>query len=419
MSLRKANIENLKPEELRTIFEMSRVILQSVDSASALKEITKITRPVFIFDNVILYQLREEDSIEPLYAKSVGRGRSAEADMAWGEEVAQEVQEKKDIVIRQENLNPKPNDPEASRLNNRFFFGLPLFVESEVNGILVFIRFGGPEYLPDQVIFGQLIAEQIENLLEKQLLVNRIASLDAQRKLDKLQEEFVATVSHDLRSPLGFIKGYTTTLLRNDAEWDVNDRREFLNIIDEETDRLSRLIDNLFDSSRLQSGTLVMEYQPVNLGSFLSDFAQRIMLGDFPVNISLNLEKIDEMVWIDPARMIQVLDNLIANASKYAPKSPIRISLHTNPGTMHIIIQDQGPGIPKNQLKKVFKRFYRLPEHRDSIKGSGLGLFICEHIIKAHHGEIYVNSIRGEGASFHIHLPRDWVPEYEHDQAKD
>lgn len=413
MSLRKINIENLKPEELRTIFEMSRVILRSVDSASALKEITKIARPVFIFDNIILYQLREGDAIEPIYAKSVGRGRSAEADMAWGEEVAQEVLKAKELIIREENINPGPKGLGESRLDNRFFFGIPLFVESKINGILIFIRFGGPEYFPDQLIFGQLIAEQIEYLLEKQMLVNRIASLDAQRKLDKLQEEFVATVSHDLRSPLGFIKGYTTTLLRNDAVWDVNDRREFLTIIDEETDRLSSLIDNMLDSSRLQTGTLPMVFQLVNLQDFLSDFAQRIMLGDFPVDISLNLDKTEKKVWIDPARMIQVLDNLITNAQKYASKSPINISLHANPETVHIIIQDQGPGIPRNELKKIFKRFYRLPEHRDSVKGSGLGLFICEHIIKAHHGEIYADSIQGNGASFHIHLPRDWVPECE------
>lgn len=411
MALRNVDIENLKPDEFRAIFEMSRVILQAFDSASTLKEIIRIARPVFIFDNVVLYQPREEGSLEPIYARSVGRGRSAEADMAWGEVIAQEVINSKEMIIGEENIAPIFNDPNASRLDNRFFFGLPLFVETKVNSALVFIRFGGPAYLPDQIVFGQLIAENIEYFLERQLLVERIASLEAQRRLDKLQEEFVATVSHDLRSPLGFIKGYTTTLLRDDANWDKDNRREFLIIIDEEADRLSSLIDNLFDSSRLQSGTLPMSYQQVNLHTFLSDFHQRSLIGDFPVDISLNLEETEEMIWMDPTRMIQVLDNLIENAIKYAPESPIEVSLMVKTKIMQISVQDRGPGIDRNQLDKIFNRFYRLPEHRDTIKGSGLGLFICRQIINAHHGKIYADSKPGQGTGFYIQLPRKWVPD--------
>ncbi len=418
MALRQINVENLKSQELRTICEMSRVILKAVDSASALKEITRIARPAFIFDNIVLYQPREEGSLEPIYARSVGRGRSAEADMAWGEAIANEVLKTQEIIIRVENIQSNDDDPNTSRLDNRYFLGLPLFVESKVNSALVFIRFGGPDYLPDQIIFSQLIAEQIEHILERQILVNRIASLEALRRLDKLQEEFVATVSHDLRSPLGFIKGYTTTLLRNDAEWDIDSRREFLTIIDEETDRLSNLIDNLFDSSRLQSGTLPMIFQTVKIGTFLSDFSQRIILGDFPVVIHLDLDQSEEMVWIDSTRMIQVLDNLISNATKYAPDSPINLSLQLLQDTVHITIQDCGPGIPKAQLNKIFKRFYRLPQHRDSIKGSGLGLFICKQIIDAHHGEIYADSVLGKGTSFHILLPRRWIPETVHSKEE-
>ena len=165
-----------------------------------------------------------------------------------------------------------------------------MVLDGEVNSVLIFIRFGGPEYLPEQVHMAQLIAEHIEHLLERQILVNRIANLEADRKLVKLQQEFVATVSHDLRSPLGFIKGYTTTLLRDDTDWNLESRREFLTIIDEEADRLSGLIDNLLDSSRLQSGTLPMTFKEVKIDSILTDFAQRIQIGDFNINVCLDIE---------------------------------------------------------------------------------------------------------------------------------
>jgi signal transduction histidine kinase len=399
-------LENLKPQELRTIYDMGRVIMQAVDSAAALKEITLIARPVFIFDNVVLYQPKDDLTLEPIYARSVGRGRTVEADMAWGESIAQDVLHEKNIIIRQENLVLEDDDQMSARLNSRFFLGLPLVQEGEMNAALIFIRFGGPEYLPEQVNMAQLIAEHIEHLLEREILVNRIANLEADRKLVKLQQEFVATVSHDLRSPLGFIKGYATTLLRDDTDWNLESRREFLTIIDEEADRLSGLIDNLLDSSRLQSGTLPMTFKDVKIDTFLTDFSQRMQMGDFNIEVCLDIENADEKIWIDSTRMIQVFDNLVSNAIKYAPGTPITFSLCWEPENVHIAVSDKGPGIPEGQLEHIFKRFYRLVEYRDVAKGSGLGLFICKQIVNAHNGEIYAKSTLGEGTVFHILLPR-------------
>jgi K+-sensing histidine kinase KdpD len=275
----------------------------------------------------------------------------------------------------------------------------------------VFIRFGGPVYLPEQVNFAQLIAEHVEHLLEKQNLVNRIASLEADRKLDRLQQEFVATISHDLRSPLGFIKGYATTLLREDITWDNETHREFLTIINEEADRLSNLIDNLLDSSRLQSGTLQMSFRPERLDSLLKELAQRAQMGEYNVKIRLNLEKSDAKIWLDTTRMIQVFDNLISNAAKYAPGSPVTISLEWKPEIAHVTVSDAGPGIPNDRLEDIFKRFYRLVEYQDTAKGTGLGLFICRQIINAHQGVIYADSTLGKGSSIHILLPRNWSPD--------
>ena len=105
-------------------------------------------------------------------------------------------------------------------------------------GVLVFGRFGGPPYTQDQVQLAEFIAAQTAQLVENHHLVERVAKLEAERWLRRMQDDFITTISHELRTPIGFIKGYATTLLRDDTKWDDESRREFLTIIDEEADRL-------------------------------------------------------------------------------------------------------------------------------------------------------------------------------------
>jgi signal transduction histidine kinase len=195
-------------------------------------------------------------------------------------------------------------------------------------------------------------------------------------------------------------------LLREDTNWDDQTRREFLMIIDEETDRLSELIDNLLDSSRLQTGTLQMDFQRVRLDTLLQEVVQRMLVRDQDLRIELDLTTTPEVVWADPTRLVQVFDNLIDNAARYAPGSEIKLSLVWQPDKVHIMIRDHGPGIPEEHLDAIFHRFFRLPEHVQKVSGSGLGLFICRQIIKAHHGEIHAESVLGEGTTFHVYLPK-------------
>ncbi|HEY61144.1 MAG TPA: histidine kinase, partial [Anaerolineae bacterium] len=221
-----------------------------------------------------------------------------------------------------------------------------------------------------------------------------------------LQENFIATVSHDLRSPLGFIKGYATTLLREDTKWDSSIRREFLTIIDEEADRLGELIDNLLDSSRLQAGTLSIDLQQLRIDTLLRDIIQRAIAGTYKLNIipQTNFPKV--LINGDSRRLVQVFDNLFRNADKYASGSLIKISMDTTSERVLITFQDFGPGIPEEHLEDIFKRFYRLPHHSNAGRGSGLGLYICRKIIRAHGGEIYAKSKIGQGTAFFIDLPR-------------
>ena len=390
----------LRPQELEAVYAISRAIAQSVDVDAALDQIVKLTRPVFIFDNVILYLSGEDGQLTPAYARLIGRGRSAEADLAWGYAVAQETYRVAKPSLFQEKLTGWEKD----RLNWRDFLGLPLYVSESKVGALVFGRFGGPLYTPDQIRLAEFIASHISKLLEHQKLVEQVAHLEAERRLRKLQEDFIANVSHELRTPLGFIKGYATTLLREDAAWDKATRQEFLLYIDEETDRLSELIDDLLDSSRLQAGTMQIELRPLSLDQLLQDIAIRA-LSRYP-GLLVQLQVMPEIIVnADPQRLAQVFDNMISNAVKYAPGSPVLINVKRLDDRVHIAMEDHGPGIPPEHLPHLFERFYRVKNGLTKMHGTGLGLYICHEIILAHQGEINVESELSKGTIFHIYLP--------------
>jgi len=411
MAIDLQKIDALGVEELRAVYGISRIVLQTADSITALQEIIRLSRPVFIFDNIVIYQIRDGQTLEPTYARSVGRGRSAEADMAWGEAVAHEVMDTQQKVIRSEEIGKKLDDRMLDRLRLRDYLGLPLEINDQQVGALVFIRFGGPPYLPEQIDLATFIAEHVTQLLERQHLIEQIVRLEAEHRFDRLQEDFVATVSHDLRSPLGFIKGYATSLLREDAKWDPGTRREFLTIIDEEADRLAALIDNLLDSSRLQSGTLKMDFQPIRLEALLVDAAQRAEVRKYNIKLHLDFSPTQNRVWGDPIRLMQVFDNLLTNANKYAPGSDVTIGLVWESDFAHILVSDTGPGIQPEHLNHIFKRFYRVSKDSGPERGTGLGLYICQEIIHAHQGEIVAQSKLGMGTSIHIRLPRTKPPQ--------
>jgi len=393
--------ENLNAQELDAIYAISRVVTRASELDASLDEIIGIARTVFIFDNVVLYVHQQSESLEPSYARAIGRGRNSETDLAWGEPIAKDVISSGEIVVRQEITGDFTKD----RMKDRYFLGLPLIAGDQNIGALVFVRYGGPQFTPEHTHIAEYIAGHIAQLYEHGNLVTQLSRLEAERQLERLQDDFVATVSHELRTPLGFIKGYATSLLREDANWDEETQREFLLIIDEETDRLKELIDNLLDSSRLQSGTLRMEFQPMRIDTMLKELKLRARSFSEDLDVQVNLVAAPLKIEADATRLAQVFDNLLSNAIKYAPDSTITITLESQDDHAHIEFSDQGPGIPTEDLPNIFTRFYRVPSRNKSVRGTGLGLFICRQIINAHQGEITAVSKLGEGTTFHIYLP--------------
>jgi signal transduction histidine kinase len=248
-----------------------------------------------------------------------------------------------------------------------------------------------------------LAAVLTDHIFESRSLKESQTQLELARQRAQFQDDFIATMSHELHTPLGFIKGYTTSLLRSDTVWDPATQREFLNIIDEESDHLVTLIDRILDSARLQSGTMPMDFQPIRLDSLLRDVILRTQNRHKELEIVQNIGPVLP-VQGDTVRLAQVFDNLFENALKYAPDSKITISLRADTDKQVVTFADQGPGIPSEHLPFLFERFYRVPGHPNK-RGTGLGLFICKQIIQAHHGEIYVKTAPGRGTTFLIELP--------------
>ena len=358
----------LRPEELEAVYSISRAVATAIDMDSALDEIIRLARPVFIFDNMVLYLRKEAEALAPSYARAIGRGRFREAELTWGEATAYEVIQSGMVANRFEDAGSDVTD----RTRYRFLLGLPIPLEKELTGALVFIRFGGPSFEPDQVRLSEFISGHVAQFLEHELLVERIANLEAERRLDRLQEDFIAAVSHELLTPLGFIKGYATTLLREDTTWDDDTRREFLTIIDEESDRLHELIENLMDSSQLQAGTLRMNFQPLRVDAFLKDITLRATSRHDNLRIKLGQEIPEIKIIGDPTRLAQVFDNLLTNANKYAPGSLVTISCAKKDEAICISMKDNGPGIATEHLDHLFKRFYRIQTKDSSVSGTGL-----------------------------------------------
>ncbi len=394
---------SLKPNELEAVYAISSIVAQTIDIDDALDQITKIAREVFIFDNAIVYQVEEGEKgeeLEPFFARAIGRGRSMAANLAWGDMAALEAVKTGEVYIREAEFIP-----DGDRLDQDSFLGLPMLIGGNITGALVFIRYGGPTYLNDQITLAEFITTNVSRLFEHQRLVERIANLEAERRLVQMHDDFIGMVSHELNTPLGFIKGYTTTLLRQDTEWDEKTQREFLIIIDDEADRLSELITNLMDSYRLKSGTLEMKIKPVILDTFFQQLLEQFNTTGIILDIQIDVIPSDLTAMFDIKRLNQVFDNLINNANKYAPNSTVSIQAYPEGDIVHISITDNGPGIPEHHLKHLFNRFYRVPERSAGVRGTGLGLYICQQIIQSNNGSISVESTLNQGTTFHIHLP--------------
>jgi signal transduction histidine kinase len=394
-------VDMVDTKTLEYVHLLLEAIKGQQDWKSAMDTLLSSLREEFVYDNVAVYLYEpHSQSLDVGYARAVGRGKDAEADISWGEGIAGKV------IARQQTILHEPHPPQGSnRLDSPYLIGLPLFAAGRLGGALVFVRFGGPAYTPTHCLMAELIARVTSSLLESKALQEARTQLESVQRQMRLQDDFVSTISHELRTPLGFIKGYSTSLLRQDTHWDDKTQHEFLSIIDEETDRLTHLIEDMLESARLQSHTVKFKFQPLRLDALIRDVTTRIHAHKPDLQVDLDFD-IAPPILGDSVQLTQVFENLFSNAIKYTGDSPLKIAMRRNPASLIVSFADQGPGIPEEYLPFIFERFYRVPAE-STATGTGLGLYICKQIVLAHHGKIWAESELDKGTTFFIELPAD------------
>ena len=263
-----------------------------------------------------------------------------------------------------------------------------------------------PRIFQAQTTFVRGELDGIPTVLGVVAIFNDITEI---RNVDRMKTAFVSTVSHELRTPLTSIKGFIDTLLQDtEGYFDDGDRLEFYEIINNECDRLQRLIEDLLNVSRIESGKALQlnwtSFDPLPVIAKVLQ-AQRVYANQHQLRLQAH-GHVPEIL-ADMDKFEQILTNLISNAIKYSPAGgEVVVSVSNNVEQLTVAVSDQGIGIPMDKLPRLFEKFERI-DNRDTrqVGGTGIGLFLVKHLVEAHNGEVWADSTLGKGSTFTFQIP--------------
>jgi two-component system sensor histidine kinase KdpD len=248
------------------------------------------------------------------------------------------------------------------------------------------------------------VAAQIGAAVQLERLRREVTEAEALRRADELKSALLNAVSHDLRSPLAAIIASAGSLQQTDVSWTDTERLDFAEGIENEAQRLNRLVGNLLDLSRIESGSLKPDLGWYDLASLVHEVVGRLKpaLNEHKVRLSLP----DDLppLALDYIEIDEVLSNLLENAVKYtAPGTPIDVEIHRDKDEVRVEVADEGPGIPPAALPRLFEPFYRAAGSK--VRGTGLGLAVARGLVEAHGGRIWAANRDTGGATISFTLP--------------
>ena len=264
---------------------------------------------------------------------------------------------------------------------------LPIMTKDRIAGVLeVTGRPGTGVFRAEDQQTLTTFVDQAALALERARLSAEAAQAAALAQSDELKSALLAAVSHDLRTPLASIKASATSLLDDSVEWDAETRQDFLEAIDEETDRLTLMVSNLLDLSRIEGGALRPQKDWYDIDELIVDVRARLAPRTRSHPLTITVEPDLPLLRFDYVQIAQVLVNLIENAVKYTPDgTPIAVAAHQVPGAIEISVHDDGPGIPREHQLRLFDKFYRAYA-ATAAPGAGIGLAISKGLVEAHGG---------------------------------
>ncbi|MGH2614206.1 MAG: GAF domain-containing sensor histidine kinase, partial [Thermomicrobiales bacterium] len=283
---------------------------------------------------------------------------------------------------------------------------IPIMTKDRVAGVLeVTGRPGKSVFRAEDEQTLTTFVDQAALALERARLSDEAAQAAALAQADELKSALLAAVSHDLRTPLASIKASATSLLDDSIAWDDAARWELLAAVDEETDRLTLMVSNLLDLSRIEGGALRPQKDWYDVDELINDVRARLAGRTQTHSVTLAIKRDLPSLRLDYVQIAQVLVNLIENAVTYTPAgTPITVAARSVPGAVEISVHDEGSGIPPESQQRLFEKFYRAGSATGA-SGTGIGLTISKGLVEAHGGHIGVESAPAAGTTFRFTLP--------------
>ena len=312
------------------------------------------------------------------------------------------------IVVRRDLAESEfPEDERLVALGLHSELVAPLLLGTEPIGMLTLSREGADAFSEEEVelvaLLGRLVATAVQNIRAYEA---ERATVEELRRLSALRADFVSLVSHELRSPLAAVIGAARTLQERRDELTAEQRDQLLSLISGEASRLTMLVADVLDTSRIEAGTFSYQFGEVDVASLIEDVVATASVRQAEVGVRAMLAEPLPPVGGDRERLRQVLTNLVENAVKYSAEGDaVEVSAQCEDLYVRISVSDRGPGIPDDQQQLIFQKFGRAEVEGGSKPGTGLGLFIARSIAEAHGGTLEVQSRRDGGATFTLSLP--------------
>jgi signal transduction histidine kinase len=283
----------------------------------------------------------------------------------------------------------------------------PLTLGERVLGTLTVARTSESPFTSEEVEMVTLLAGQVAAAVENiRAFETERSAAEELRRLSSLRADFVSMVSHELRAPMASVIGCAQTLNRRWRELTQEQRESFLGLIESETSRLSELVGDVLDTSRIEAGTFSYAFDTVDVEELVRETAAVVALGQDEVRVTTRVPSTLPPVQGDRERLRQLFWNLLANAVKYTVTGDeIEVAAADEDGLVAVSVRDHGPGIPQESQRLIFEKFGRVSQDGAGNPGAGLGLFIARSIAEAHGGTLDVESDSGAGATFTVRLP--------------
>ncbi len=334
------------------------------------------------------------------------------------EEVCTRLMEESAKVVRARGAKVKLDDGREYRVNTGDFsshLSVPITThQGKIGEITLFDKKRGFFTAADEKLVKAVArhagvalenSRRIEGLMEQN---QALETLNRElREIDRMKSDFVSNVSHELRTPLASIKGFASTIIE-DAEMPFTVAREFVGIINDESDKLIIIINDLLDVSKMMSGHMEYHFKPISLSSVVKEVVTLLQIQAKSKSLSLTFNVLEEgTVNADPTRMSQVFTNLIGNAIKFTDDGSVHVEQSVSDDHLIVSVTDTGIGIPPDLLPHVFDKFYRVENVVHQKEGTGLGLALVRGIVDYHGGSVEVESRLGSGSTFTVRMPQN------------